>query len=52
MRLLRHIGVARPLPALLLGAGLLQFWLAPASPVPPARDLSQALAETLATLDL
>lgn len=50
--MLRRFSWARPLPAVLLGAGLVQFWLAPASPVPKSRDLSQALAETLGTLDL
>src|SRR5690606_29351276 len=44
--------LARPLPALLIAAGLTRFWLAPKSPVPPARDLSQALVDTLASREL
>ncbi|HEY6723737.1 MAG TPA: hypothetical protein VI197_06880, partial [Polyangiaceae bacterium] len=48
----RGVGLARPLPAVLVAAGLLQVWLAPESPVPAARDVSQALGDTLATLGL
>src|SRR6187551_1101311 len=52
LRLSRWLPFSRPLPALLVALGLVRFWAAPTSPVPKTRDLSQALAETLAISDL
>src|SRR5688572_9800200 len=51
-RLSRSLPLLRPLPALLIALGLMRLWAAPTSPVPKTRDLSQALAETLAVSDL
>lgn len=52
LRLSRWLPLGRPLPALLVVLGLLRLWAAPTSHVPRTRDLSQALAETLASSDL
>ena len=46
-RLSRFARVARPLPALLVAAGLLRALTLPESPVPKTRDMSLALTEVL-----